>query len=348
MEFLNNWTELKQYLIAGGVAVIVAGALLFIKRLVWSRFLRWAKTSDRPWDEIVLRELRGPLNAVLFLVSFSFGLQLTPAEFRNHPALPVATKLLLVVALVWMMNRTLTVVMKYWRPVKSINASTRSLILMLMRTVLFSLTLLVLLDILGVSITPFLASLGVGSIAVALALQDTLANFFSGVYILIDKPVRPGDSVKVEGTSVEGIVKEIGWRSTHIEASTGSVFVVPNSKLSSSILINYSFPGEDTGLVVTVGVGYESDLSHVEKVISEVAAEVMRQAPGGRTDFTPLVRFHTFNSSSIDLNVTLRVNGFPDIGLVRSEFVKAVHARFQKENITIPYPQQVVHNAKSE
>lgn len=346
MDINLNWAELQQYVIAAALGVLVAGFLLLVKRIVWSRFLKWARTTDRPWDEIVLNQLRPPMNAILLLVAFSFGLQLTPEKLRNHPAIPVVSKLFLVLALLWMVNRVLTVVLEFWQPIKAMGPSTRTLILTLGRAVLLSLTLLIVLDILGVSITPLLASLGVGSVAVALALQDTLGNFFSGIYILIDKPIRLGDFIRLDGAAVEGVVRKIGWRSTHVDANAGNTIVIPNSRVSSSILTNFNFPKEDTSLTVTLGVAYGSDLGHVEKVAIQVGEEVLHRTPGAVTDYKPLVRFHTFAASSIDMNVILRAKSFPDLALLRHEFIKAIHARFSTEKIEIPFPQQVVHEAE--
>lgn len=345
-EYLADWNDLKQYLIALALGIAAATVLLFVKRFAWSRFIRWTRSSESPLEEIVLNQLRPPLNAILLLIAFSFGLQLTPPELRSHPAVPVATKLLLVLALLWMIHRALTVIMEFWRPIKTMGANTRILVLTVSRAVLYALTLLIILDVLGVSITPLLASLGVGSVAVALAAQDTLSNFFSGIYILLDKPIQPGDFIKLEGGVMEGFVRKIGWRSSQIETSSGDMIVLPNSRLSSSILTNFNFPTQQTAVATTVGVAYDSDLQFVEKIVLEVGTDILHRTPGAVPDFVPTVRFHTFGPSSIDLDVKLRAKSHADVAFVKSEFMKALHARFAKEKIEIPFPQQVVHDAR--
>jgi len=345
-QYLTDWNDLKQYLLAAALGVAVATLLLAIKRFAWSRFLRWSRASDRPLEEIVLNQLRPPLNAILFLIAFSFGLQLTPVELRSHPAVPVTTKLLLVLALLWMVYRALTVVMEYWKPIKSLGANSRTLVLTISRALLIALTMLIILDVLGVSITPLLASLGVGSVAVALAAQDTLSNFFSGIYILIDKPIQPGEYIKLEGGVMEGWVRKIGWRSSQIETKAGDMIIMPNSRLSSSILTNFNFPNQQTGVYTQVGVAYDSDLQKVETVVMEVAKEVLRRTPGAVADFNPIVRFQTFAASSIDLEAKLQAQTQADVSTVKHEFMKALHARFTAEKIEIPFPQQVVHESK--
>src|SRR5262249_34662646 len=96
-------------------------------------------------------------------------------------------------------------------------------------------------DALGVSLAPALTALGVGALAVGLALQDTLSNFFSGLYIIFDKPVRPGDFIKVD-PSYEGYVESIGWRSTHLRTMANNLVVIPNATLSKAIITNYTCP----------------------------------------------------------------------------------------------------------
>ena len=98
--------------------------------------------------------------------------------------------------------------------------------------------LLVTLDSLNISITPLLTTLGIGGLAVALAFKDTLANFFAGLYVLADRPIRVGDLVKIEG-GPEGYVESIGWRSTRIRTLANNIAILPNSKVSESMITNY-------------------------------------------------------------------------------------------------------------
>lgn len=339
-----DFTEAQPYLMAVTVGVGLAVVLLFVKRLVWGRFLKWAKSTNRPWDEILLNQIRPPLNAILLLTSFSFALQLTPEWLRNQSSVSIAVKTLFILAVLWLVNRVLTLTVQFWRPLGALGENTHILILTVGRTVLIALTFLVVLDTFGISITPLLASLGVGSVAVALALQDTLSNFFSGIYILIDKPINVNDTVRLEG-NLEGTVRKIGWRSTHILSGSNDTIVVPNSKLSSSVLTNFNMPDQGTNLTVGVGVDYGSDLTRVEAVAKEVASAVVKATPGGDPGFEPIFRYQAFADSSINFNITVRVKAFSDTGLMRHELIKAFKARFEKENIGIPFPQRVIHTA---
>ena len=203
--------------------------------------------------------------------------------------------------------------------------------------------ILLTLQSLGIAITPILTALGVGGLAVALALQDTLSNLFAGFQILASAHVRPGDYVKLS-SGEEGYVRDITWRITTIESLTKITSVVPNGKLASAILFNYHRPDTEIAILVPLGVAFDSDLDFVERVTIEVATDVMQTVQGGVPAWEPLVRYNNFDSreAAITFNAVLRVAEFADQFLVRHEFVKRLQKRYQAEGIRIPYPVQTV------
>lgn len=193
----------------------------------------------------------------------------------------------------------------------------------------------IILDNLGISLTPLLTTLGIGSLAVAIALQDTLGNFFAGLYIKADRPIKVGHYIRLENGQ-EGYVERIGWRSTHIRALQNNIVVVPNSKLAQFVITNYYLPQPELAVLVQVGVGYNTQLKKVEKIACEVAKEVLQTVPGSVPSFEPFIRYHTFSQSSIDFTVILRAREFVDNFLIKHEFIKRLHARFQEESIAFP------------
>ena len=201
---------------------------------------------------------------------------------------------------------------------------------------------MIVLDNLGVSITPLITTLGIGSLAVAIALQDTLGNFFAGLYIKADRPVQVGHFVRLE-SGEEGYVDHIGWRNTRVRMLPNNIVVVPNVKLVQSNITNYHLPQKDLAVLVQVGVDYDSDLEKVEKVTCEVAKDVLKIVPGGVANFEPFIRYHTFNQSSIDFTVILRGQEFTDNFLIKHEFIKKLHSRYRREGIAIPFPIRTVH-----
>ena len=201
---------------------------------------------------------------------------------------------------------------------------------------------MIVLDNLGISLTPIVTTLGIGSLAVAIGLQDTLGNFFAGLHIKADRPIQIGHYIRLEGGQ-EGYVEQIGWRSTRIRMLPNNLVVVPNNKLVQSIITNYYLPEKELGVLVQVGVHYGSDLEKVERVTCEVAKEVLKTVPGGVASFEPFIRYHTFNQSSIDFSVVLRAREFTDNFLIKHEFIKRLQARYRKEGIVIPFPIRTVH-----
>ena len=211
----------------------------------------------------------------------------------------------------------------------------------LTRNVAWALTallgLLVVLNGLGLSITPMLTALGIGGLAVALALQEPLANFFAGLFITLAGQIRVGDYVKLD-SGQEGYVVDFSWRSTRLRMLANNLVVVPNAKLAQAIVVNHHLPSQDLAVLVEVGVDYASDLRQVERVVMEVGREVMTDVPGGVASFKPFIRYHTFADSSINFTVILRGKEFVDQYLIKHEFVKRLHARFNEEGIVIPFP----------
>ena len=205
------------------------------------------------------------------------------------------------------------------------------------RSFIIIIALLVVLDTTGVSITPLIASLGVGSLAVALALQSPLANFFAGIQILADKPIEIGQYIRLD-SGEEGYVTRIGWRSTTVRALRNNLIVIPNSKIMDAIITNYYLPEKELSILMQVGVDYGSDLEQVERVTCEVAKEVLQSVEGGKKDVEPFIRYHTFDSSSINFSVILRAEEFVNGYLIKHEFVKRLHKRFKEEGIVIPFP----------
>ena len=203
--------------------------------------------------------------------------------------------------------------------------------------------MLVVLNGLGLSITPMLTALGVGGLAVALALQEPLANSFAGLFLTLAGQVRVGDYVKLDGGQ-EGYIADFSWRSTRLRMLANNLVIVPNAKLAQAIVVNHHLPSQDLAVLVEVGVDYASDLTNVERVVGDVRRDVMRQVPGGLPSFEPFIRYYTLAESRVNFTVILRAKEFVDKYLVKHEFIKRLHARFGEEGIVVPFPiRTVVH-----
>jgi small-conductance mechanosensitive channel len=149
--------------------------------------------------------------------------------------------------------------------------------------------------------------------------------------------LRVGDYVKLE-TGEEGYVTDITWRTTKIKMLSNNIILVPNAKVTQTIITNYYFPEKDLAVLVNVGVHYNSNLNDVERITCEVAREIMNQVPGGVPEFEPFIRYNEFGDSGIKFTVILRAKEFTDQYLIKHEFIKRLHKRYKEEGIVIPYP----------
>ena len=322
MQNLNLDPLWVQWLIpvVAALAVALLGGVL--RKILLKRF---AKSTD-----FLGESLRFPATVLVGFLAMSVFLQSIPSAYRGQPLIVNLQKVAAIVLTSWILGRLSSATIRSGRIEVLRQSANQTVALLLTRTLLVAITLLIVLDTLGISITPILASLGVGSLAVALALQDTLGNFFAGVYLYVDRPIRVGDFIRVEA-GLEGIVTRIGWRSTHVRLPANSMVIIPNTKLASATLVNYDFPSPEVGVTVSFGVSYDANLEHVEKVIIDLSHN---QAT---------VRFDQFAESSITVNVGLKASSITEQANVKHDFIKALHTRFKQEKIEIPYPQRVVH-----
>ena len=210
--------------------------------------------------------------------------------------------------------------------------------------IIYAMGVLVVLQYAGISVAPILTAMGVGGAALALGMQETLSNIFSGLQLILSRQIRIGDYVRISADE-EGQVADINFRFTTVQTLGGNTIIVPNQKLASSILTNYNMPAQEIAVSIPVGVSYASDLDHVERVTLEVASEVM-EAFEHDVASDPAVRFHTFGDSAIEFNVVLRTSSFVNQFLLKHEFIKALTRRYREEGIDIPFPMRTIVQAK--
>lgn len=326
-------------------AAFVAGGLAL--GLVFDRFILWELkrvASRTKWrgDEILIDALRGVPVLWFLLAGIYAALEVSDVAPDVDSMLKKALLVLAILSVTWAAARAVAgFVQLYSRSVGGVMLST-SMFSNVTRAIVVLIGLLIALQSLGISITPLLTALGVGGLAVALALQDTLSNLFSGIHVIASKQVRPGDYVKLDSGG-EGYVTDVTWRYTTIRALPNNLIVVPNAKLASAIVTNFNLPEAEMAVLVQVGVSYDSDLERVERVTNEVARETMRDVPGGIPGFEPFIRYHTFSDFSINFTVILRCGAFVDQYLVKHEFVKRLHRRYRADGIEIPFPIRTVH-----
>ena len=204
-------------------------------------------------------------------------------------------------------------------PVTSLTTNLTWLLVMILGT-------LVALNGLGVSIAPMLTALGIGGLAVALALQDPLSNLFAGLVVTLERQLRVGDEVKLDN-GLEGCVVDFSWRSTRLRTPTNSLVLVPNAKIAQSIITNHHLPDRRVDVPVDLTIPYVADLGLLERVTTDVGREVMKEVEGGFPNFAPSLRYHAVADSGLRFTVTLSAREYRDQALIRHEFLKRLRAR---------------------
>ncbi|MDP2498279.1 MAG: mechanosensitive ion channel family protein [Candidatus Palauibacterales bacterium] len=322
------------------LAFVLAGLFvgLLFERYVLDRLKTYVDGGKWKWDEVVVNALgRGPL---LWFVALGMwaaveGLDLS-AQIAGTLQTGIAVLVIFSLTLVAARVGSNAVHMYARRSEKGLPAS--SLITNITKALIYVLGLMMILPQLGIEITPLITGLGIGGLAVALALQDTLSNLFSGFQIILTRQVVTGDYIQLE-TGQEGYVQDVQWRNTTIKSRLDDAeTVIPNRKLADNVVTNYSMPRNPMWVKLEVGVHYESDLERVEEITLDVARQVADEVEGAAGDTEPVIRYRSFGDSAVTFVTRVKVEEFDRQFLVKHEFIKRLHRRFEEEGITIPFP----------
>ena len=325
--------------IAFGVATLVA---LLLRALLLSLLRRWTDG----WSSL-LQAIRLPS----ILWSIVLGLWAGNEVARQTESLPqrlsgqfgTLLEVAVIISVTFTVSNTLTTWVRSASERRALALAITGLGQAVVRGVVFIIGLLVLLGALGIQITPILTALGVGGLAVALALQDTLSNLFAGVHLLADKPIRVGDYVKVADT-VEGHVVDIGWRSTRVRMLQNVVVTIPNKRVAESIIMNYDLPESRLALPIRVAVDYGTDPDLVQRILQEEAAQAIAdQVPGLLAEPQPIARLIPgFGEFSLDFTLICHVKSFTDQFPVQHEVRRRILRRLAAEGVRIPVQIRVV------
>jgi small-conductance mechanosensitive channel len=347
----NLLTPIIDYIVHNWPALVTPAAVLAVvmfagwltRRALFTSLHKWAARTDSRLDDLVIDSLRGPFMLWVLILGLYIATESSPLPDRASKFVGQALLVLWIVSLTLVASKLSGTVVQHYgstvsgaQPVATITQRLASLGVM-------AIGLLILLNTLGISITPALTALGVGGLAVALALQDTLSNLFAGFYVSLAGQIRVGDYIQLD-TGQEGYVTDIGWRSTTLRALPNNLILMPNSKVAQAIVTNYNLPEKRMSLLIPIGVSYASDPDHVERVLIEEAKLGAADIPGLLADPPPFVRFIPgFGDSSLNFTLICQVAEFVDQYLAQHELRKRILRRFRKEGIEIPFPIRTVY-----
>jgi small-conductance mechanosensitive channel len=318
------------------VGCLIAGWV--IRKLLFRWIRKFSATSRHKIDVVIVPALRGPIMIWALIIGLDLATRTSALPLRYQKPINITLEALWIASLTIIAAQLAGNLIRHYTSLADGASQSPTLTKNLTQIVVSILGFLILLNHLQVDIRPYLAALGVGGLAVALALQDTLANLFAGFYISLSTQIRIGDYVKLN-TGEEGYVTDITWRSTTLRGLANNYIFIPNAKLTQAIITNFNLPSKVIGMSVSVRIAYDADTDHIEKLLIEEATN--QKLAGLITDPPPSVQWNPgFGDSTLQLSLNFQVEEFVNQYGVQSELRKRIFKRFQKEGIALPYPTQ--------
>jgi small-conductance mechanosensitive channel len=335
---MNTFFYLQKIIIP--IAIVLGSFLLgfLFERQIVKRIRRVIRAKYSRWDNLILDSFRGISILWFFLGGIYLSLPFIPV---NQTALIIIQKGLIAAFLMSFTIVTSRLSVKLLRLYTTRDdgvSPLTSLFEFLINVLIFSIGILIILQSIGVAITPLLTAFGVGGVSIGLALQSTLANLMSGINIITSNKVKLGDYIELK-TGEAGYVADVELKYTIIQEITNNFLVIPNSKILSSSFRNFSLPNKEMLIPIEVRISYESDLEKVEAITLQVAKDLIQELTIGISEEEPFIRYGKFDYFSINLVVYLKIREQEhfDHLRVKHEFLKKIHKTYQEKEIQIPY-----------
>lgn len=323
---------LQNFFIPTIIALGIIAALFICRGIVIHMLRKWETGHAGHANATILQSLKMP--SIFWCVAIGLYVALELSELpRKYIIIVDRTIYILIIFSVTIAIANLAVkALENYTQRSDLNIPATGIILGVFKATIIIAGFLVILNILGISIAPLLTALGVGGLAVALALKDTLSNLFAGLHIIASKQVRPGDYIKLH-SGEEGLVTDITWRSTTITSGSNNIIIIPNANVASAIITNYEFPDKQLSLNFQITVPDVIDIDRLEKLTYDVAREIADNSPGAVHGFEPSVTFQAIAENGIVVSIHMKVTDFSSQNGVRHDLIKALHTRYAEEGI---------------
>ena len=361
MNLLEPWLRQLELdplliLVLTSISIFVSGVVLafVFNKAIYPLILRFTNFTPTNLDVRLVRSFRRPLTLAILLAGLYFAVVL-PLELTHtvrHTVDRGAAILGLVLGVVALSSIVSHLFHWYYEEISPHTSTTLDdRILPMLRRIatvmVYALGALLVLDLLNINISPLIAGLGLGGLAVALALQPTLSNLFAGTYVMTEGVVTHGDYIELEN-GVAGYVIDVGWRSTRLRTWTNNLVVVPNSRFAETIITNYQGPIPAVNIYLTCGVSYESDLERVEQVCKEEMDRLLETDPRAVREYGAYFAYESFDDSNITFYLFIQARDRIASFEVQSELIRMVQQRFREEDIVINYPMRTINFAGDE
>ncbi|MGO9378148.1 MAG: mechanosensitive ion channel family protein [Dissulfurispiraceae bacterium] len=323
------------------VAVAVTSATFIARGIAFSILHKWDQKTAARIGEIIDKSVRVPSLYWCVAVGLYVGIVVSEMPEKYASYFDKAIHVMLILSFTAAVANLAGKIFRNYIQKSDLPLPTTGLAYGILKGTIYVAGILIMLGVLGISIAPLITALGVGGLAVALALQDTLANLFAGIHILVEKSIRVGDYIRLE-SGQEGRVEDITWRTTRIKMMPNNMVIIPNKNLSQSVVINYSLPGKMMMLIMPIGVGYDSDPETIETILMEEVDKAKGEIVGLLPDSQPSVRLVGFGESSLDFTLSCQIEEYSYQQAVQHELRKRIFRRFKEKGIEIPFTQRTV------
>ncbi len=328
---------LKSLFVPSIVAASVIVTLLIVRGVIVHFLKKWTARSGSSAQAGILGSFKVPSIFWCVAIGLYFAVEFSDLPRRYVVITDRTISILLIFSVTVAIANLAVRAFESYAQRSDINVPATGIILGVFKATIIIAGILVILNYLGISIAPLLTALGVGGLAVALALKDTLSNLFAGLHIIASKQLRPGDYIRLN-SGEEGTVTDITWRSTTITSPAHNIIIVPNAHIASVIITNYDFPGRQMALSVQLSVHPSADLDRVEAVTRDATKAVINEMPGVIADEEPSVRFNAYNETGIGFSVTVTVSDSRSLYIVRHNLIKTLQKRYVAEGLPVAQP----------
>jgi len=322
-------------------ATLAAGWL--IRKILFRLIRRWTAGSASHLNVILTDSLRAPFLIWFLMLGLDLAIRFSEVPPKIVDRIEVALAVLWILSLTLMISRFAGNMVRFYGSRFVGDLPVTSLSKNLAQIFVIVLGIVSILHYLNIPVTPLLTALGVGGLAVALALQDTLSNLFGGFYVTVAGQIRPGDYIRLN-TGEEGYITDISWRSTTIRGGSNNLIIIPNATMAKAIITNFNLPEKRMSVSIPVGVDYSCDPDHVEAVLLDVASKAAADLPSMLGEPAPVVRFMPgFGDSALQFTLTCHVSEFSEQFRVQHELRKRILKRFRVEKIDMPFPTRTIY-----
>lgn len=342
-EFVLNHIYLKSILILLVFVIISKLIILFSEHIL----LRLAKKTQTPLDDQIIKKTDRPISLLLIIIGLRLSIVDLPITQPWENIVIRSIHFLIVFVSLYIVNIVFTILIDHWgeqwakRTKSAVDEQVIKLLHRASTALFFLIGTMIVLDLWGIEIGPLLASLGIVGIAVAFAMQNTLGNVFGGISMIMDRSIKVGDVVELDG-KISGKVLDVGMRSTKIQTWNNEVVIIPNGKLSEATIQNNALPDESARAVFDFSVAYGSDPEKVKKIVLQ---EIKKIKDVDETQEN-MVRLRSMGESGLNFRVYLWMQSYNERFRAIDEANILLYKAFRKQGIAIPYPQLDVHLKK--